>query len=109
MSEVVVVVLSRAKPGRGDDGLAAYSALAATTHDEDGCLAFALHRDPSDAERIVLIERWASREALDAHLTMPHLAEFRASTGDLWAEPATILVLDAVVSGDPAKGLLAGG
>lgn len=109
MSEVVVVVLSRAKPGRTEEGLAAYAALAATTHGEDGCLAFALHRDPADAERIVLIERWVTREALDAHLRMPHLAEFRRASADLWAEPATILVLDPVASGDPAKGLLSGG
>ena len=109
MSEVVVVVLSRARPGRTEDGLAAYSALAATTHGEEGCLAFALHRDPSDVERIVLIERWASRAALDAHLAMPHLSEFRSASADMWAEPATIMVLDPVASGDPAKGLLSGG
>lgn len=108
MSEVVVVVLSRAKPGRAQEGLAAYAELAAATHAEEGCTAFALHRDPADAERIVLVERWASREALDAHLGTPHIAAFRARHGDLWAEPATILVLDPVPSGDPAKGVLSG-
>lgn len=109
MSEVVVVVLSRAKPGRTVEGLAAYSDLAAQTHQEEGCITFALHRDPSDAERIVLVERWASREALDAHLTTDHIARFRAESGDIWAEPATILVLDPVPAGDPGKGVLAGG
>ena len=109
MSEVVVVVLARAKPGRAEEGLAAYSALAAATHAEDGCIAFALHHEPADPERIVLVERWTTRPALDAHLQMPHLAEFRQASADLWAEPAVIMVLDPVASGDPAKGLLSGG
>jgi quinol monooxygenase YgiN len=109
MSEVVVVVLSRAKPGRGEDGLAAFAELAAVTHTEEGCLAFALHRDPADADRVVLVERWTSRQALDEHLTLPHLQAFRRDSADVWAEPATIMVLDPVPSGDPAKGLLSGG
>jgi quinol monooxygenase YgiN len=109
MSEVVVVVLARAKPGCGGQALAAFGELAAVTHTEEGCLLFALHRDPGDAERIVLVERWTSREALDAHLLTPHLLAFRRESADLWAEPTTIMVLDPVASGDPARGLLAGG
>lgn len=109
MSEVVVVVLSRAVPGRVEEGLAAFSKIAAVTHTEEGCLAYALHREPADPDRIVLVERWATREALDAHLESAHLLAFRRDSDDIWAEPATIMVLDPVGSGDPAKGLLRGG
>ena len=109
MSEVVVVVLSRAVPGKVDEGLAAFSEVAVPTHAEEGCLAYALHRDPSDPDRIVLIERWASLEALHEHLEAPHLQAFRRDSADLWAEPAVVMVLDPVAAGDPAKGLLSGG
>jgi len=109
MSEVVVVVLSRAVPGRVEDGLAAFSALAAVTHTEEGCLAYTLHREPADPDRIVLVERWTTREALDEHLATPHLLAFREDSADIWTEPATIMILDPVPSGDPAKGLLSGG
>jgi quinol monooxygenase YgiN len=109
MPEVVVVVLSRAAPGRVEDGLAAFAELAAVTHTEKGCLAFTLHREPADPDRIVLVERWATREALDAHLETPHLLAFRRGSQDIWAEPAAVLVLDPVSAGDPAKGLLSGG
>lgn len=108
MSEVVVVVISRAMPGRGRDGLAAFAQLAAVTHTEEGCLTFALHRDPSDADRVVLVERWSSRAALDEHLTTAHLQDFRRDSAAIWAEPAVIMVLDPVAAGDPAKGMLAG-
>ena len=48
MSEVVVVVVAQAKPGRGEDALAAFQGLAAQTHAEEGCRLFALHRAPED-------------------------------------------------------------
>jgi quinol monooxygenase YgiN len=109
MSEIVMVVVAQAKPGRGEDALAAFQALAVQTHAEDGCRLFALHRAPADPERIVVVERWASRAALDEHLATPHLLEFRESGADLWAVPTQIMVLDAAPCGDPVKGSLAGG
>ena len=108
MSEVVVVVLFQVVPGRLEDGLAALADVAVPTHAEEGCLAYAAHRDPADPDRIVLIERWASRADLDAHLATPHLLAFRESSHDIWAGPATIMVLDPAPAGDPAKGTLAG-
>ncbi|MEZ0284352.1 MAG: putative quinol monooxygenase [Thermoleophilia bacterium] len=108
MAEVVVVVLFRATPGRGADAEAAFTEAVPPTHDEEGCVAFAVHRVAGDADRFVLIERWASREALDAHLAAPHLAAFRERGADIWAEPPQITVMGALPLGDPAKGSLAG-
>ena len=108
MSEVVVVVLCRTTPGRVEDGLAAFAKVAVPTHAEEGCLAYALHREPADPDRIVLVERWASRAALDEHLATPHLQAFRRDSADIWAEPMIISVLAPVASGDTAKGLLSG-
>lgn len=108
MPEIVVVVLSRAVPGRVEEGLEAFAEVAATTHTEEGCVAYALHRSPADPDLIVLVERWASREALDAHLATEHLAAFRRDSHDIWAAPAEIHVLEPVSAGDPAKGLLSG-
>jgi quinol monooxygenase YgiN len=110
MPEVVVVVHFRAQRGRGSDGLAALGELSVATHAEEGCLLFALHTAADDADHIVLIERWASRAALDEHLTKEHLAAFRAGSADIWSGPAEITVLDAAPApaGDPAKASLAG-
>lgn len=35
---------------------------------EPGCLEYVFGADPVDPSRVVLFERWASQEALDAHL-----------------------------------------
>ena len=107
MSEVVVVVLARAKPGRVEEGVAAFGSVAGPTHAEEGCIAFALHRAASDPDLLVLVERWASREALDAHLASEHLARFRTEGADLWAEPFQVVVTTPEPVGDPSKGSLA--
>jgi quinol monooxygenase YgiN len=109
MSEVVVVVIAQAKPGQGDAGLAAFSEVTVPTHAEDGCIAYAVHRSTSDPDQIVLVERWASRAALDEHLATSHLQQFRASSADVWDGPMTIVVTEPHPAGDPAKGTLAGG
>ncbi|MGD9570713.1 MAG: putative quinol monooxygenase [Thermoleophilia bacterium] len=106
MSEVVVVVVAQAKPGQGDAALAAFGEVSVPTHAEEGCIRYALHRSAADPDQIVLVERWASREALDEHLATTHLQEFRASSGDLWAGPMQIIVTTPQPAGDPAKGTL---
>jgi quinol monooxygenase YgiN len=36
---------------------------------EEGCLEYTMSADPLDPGRVLLYERWASQEALDAHLS----------------------------------------
>lgn len=107
MGEVVVVAIMTANEGQRDELEAlAKEIVIPSTHDEEGCITFALHRDVRDPSRLAFIERWASSEALEKHLQQPHLAAFREKAGPLNAQPPTILVLEASVAGDPAKGIL---
>lgn len=108
MSEVTVVVLFAAKPGRGDEAEAAVRQVSGPTHAEEGCRLYAAHRVAADPDRLVLVERWVDREALDAHLAAPHLAAFREASAELWARPPEVLIVEPIVAGDPAKGSLAG-
>ncbi|MEI8002269.1 MAG: putative quinol monooxygenase [Actinomycetes bacterium] len=39
-----------------------------TTRTEAGCLEYVLSADPVDPARVVLLERWESQEAFDAHM-----------------------------------------
>ena len=39
-----------------------------TSRAEEGCLEYTFSADPLDARRVVLLERWESAAALDAHL-----------------------------------------
>jgi quinol monooxygenase YgiN len=43
---------------------------------EPGCLSHAVHRDVEHPYRLVFVERWADREALDAHFRVPASGAF---------------------------------
>ncbi len=108
MSEVVGVVHVRAAAGKVDDVVAAFTTCILKTHEEEGCLAYALHRDASDPDHLVLIERWRSQEDLDAHMTKPYVADLFAVAGTpgmLAAEPQ-LAFLSPLALGTEGKGSL---
>jgi len=101
---VVVVATITPKPEHRDAVIAAMKKTVPLVHDEDGCELYALH---TDDERLVMIERWTSREALKKHGTdSPGLKVFGQEIDGMLAAPTVVLRLDAVPAGDPAKGQL---
>ena len=109
MSEIVVVALFKVKPGHEEEASAALLEAGAQTHDEEGCLAYALHRAADDPTQLALIERWRSQEDLNEHFTKPYIAALGERAGEVLAEPAQVTFLTPLPGGDPAKGTLAGG
>lgn len=108
MSEIVVVAVVTAAEGKSAEAEALIRTIIPPTHAEDGCIAFALHRDLVDPHKLVLIERWASRAALDLHLETEHLAVFRTKMRDVAGAPPQLFVMESLAEGDPGKGSLAG-
>ncbi len=108
MSDVVGVGHVRAAQGRADEVVAALEACLVATHEEEGCLTYALHRDASDPHHLVLIERWRSQADLDAHMTQPHVAELSGvlRAPGLLAAPTDLSFLTPLGLGTPAKGSL---
>ena len=110
MSEIVGVVDVRAAEGRADAVLAAFEACTVQTHEEPGCLLYALHRDNADPHHFVLLERWRSQEDLDAHFATPHvgaLLAFAGEPGNL-AQPPQLTFTTGLGLGAPGKGGLQG-
>ena len=107
MSEIVVVGSFTARPGKEAEGLEAFEALVEPTHAEDGCILYALHRGSDNPARLAFIERWASREALDAHLASPHIQALLERADELFGDSGDITVFEAVPGGEPVKGSLA--
>jgi quinol monooxygenase YgiN len=107
VSEIVVVGSFTAQPGKEEEALELFRGLVAPTHAEDGCILYALHQGVDDSRRMAFVERWASREQLDAHLASPHISEALKRVGELFGDSADIAIYDAVPGGDSAKGSLA--
>jgi quinol monooxygenase YgiN len=107
VSEIVVVGSFTAEPGKEDEALAAFEALVEPTHAEPGCILYALHQGGDDPRRLAFVERWASREELDAHLASPHVAAVLERVEELFGDSADIVVYEAVPGGERTKGALA--
>lgn len=68
-----------------DEFAAAATTLIAATRQEDGCNAYTMTFDLIDPGTVWLQESWQTQEAMDAHLTAPHFAEFMGAVGSLIA------------------------
>jgi quinol monooxygenase YgiN len=106
MSEVVVVGAFTARDGKESEAREAFEALVTPTHGEDGCILYALHRGHDDPRRLAFIERWESKEKLEAHLESDHVKDVLTKVDDLFSS-ADITVYDAVPGGEEKKGSLA--
>jgi quinol monooxygenase YgiN len=107
MPEIVVVGSFTAQEGKETEAVEAFKALMEPTHDEDGCILYALHRGSDDPRRLAFVERWASREALDAHLGSTHIQDILSRAPDLFADGGDIVVYEAVPGGETTKGSIA--
>lgn len=89
-----VLAMITTKPGQRDAVLAAFRANMPAVHAEQGCLEYGPATDTPDAgpmqtpvgpDSFVVIEKWASLEALKAHAAAPHMAAYAAATKEMIA------------------------
>src|SRR3954466_9287711 len=80
-AQIVVTALVKVRPEARDEALAALTAGIETTHGEDGCVAYALHEDTAQEAHFVIVEKRATREALEAHRQAEHLKAMGGAVG----------------------------
>lgn len=73
---LIVVGSAVAAPGRREELVAAARAVAAATRSDRGCVAYSFAADLEDDDRIISLEIWADRAALDEHMRHDHTADF---------------------------------
>lgn len=104
---IVVTALVQVRPDQVDAALPVLETAITATHGEAGCISYALHRDLEDPAHFVIVEKWASPEALAEHGQTPHLKQLFTDLGPLLAAPPTIVRTEPVEIGEPGgKGLL---
>lgn len=101
---VHVIAVITTKPGQRDTVLAHFRANTPAVRAEDGCIEYgaAVDIDHPPAfqtawggDTFVVIEKWASMDALKAHAAAPHMAAYAAKTRDLVANRAIHVMQDA--------------
>jgi quinol monooxygenase YgiN len=104
---VVVVAVITPKPGEEEAVREAILESIPQVHEEPGCELYALHEALHEGTgEFVLVERWASREALATHGQAPALTALGAALAGKVAGPPQVRRLDAVPAGDATKGAL---
>ena len=91
---VHVLAMITAKPGQRDALLEIFQANVPAVRAEDGCIEYGAAVDVDVLGRfqtmlgpdsLIVIEKWASAEALKAHAASPHMVAYAAKTKDLLA------------------------
>ncbi len=86
---VNVLAFITTKPGMRDTILEAFRANMPAVHAEDGCIEYApavdaqglsAHHSALGPDTFVVLEKWASMDALRAHAAAPHMAAYAART-----------------------------
>ena len=62
------IVTIQVAAGKTADFASAFKTLQTTSLREEGCEQYELFQSLDDPDKVVLLERWASREVLDKHM-----------------------------------------
>ena len=100
---VVVVATITPLPGEEAAVRAAILESIPKVHAEPGCELYALHEGTGE---FVMVERWASADALAVHGKAEALRTLGADLAGKVAGPPDVRRLTAVPAGDPDKGTL---
>lgn len=83
-----------ARPEKREELERILAAQVDPTRAEPGCVDYHFHSDANDPCVFVFYENFASREALDAHLKLPHLMPLMSRLDELLARPVEIRHLE---------------
>ncbi len=101
---VIVTAYFYPVPGARDQVIAALQPAIAGVHEEDGCELYAIHDAPDGT--IVMLEKWASVELLDAHGQGEPVRKLGPALEGLLERPVEVTRLVPRPVGDAVKGAL---
>jgi quinol monooxygenase YgiN len=104
VSRITVVSRVLVKEGETEQVLKILRRHIANTHEEEGVLGFALHRDLYDERRFAVIEAYRDVEALERHRQTPSYQRSMAELPALLEEWPDTKLYTPLPEGDPVKG-----
>ena len=92
---IYVVATTQVKPDSRDAFIAGHRKCIAETLKEKGCIAYAGHTTIDDPNTYVVVERWESRDDLNAHGRAPHMKVWREYSAPLKVGQTVIEIISA--------------
>lgn len=90
---IYVVATTQVKPECREAYLKGARDCIAATRQETGCLAYDSHESITEPNLFVVVERWDSRDALNAHGRAAHMKAWREYSAPLKASPTVIEII----------------
>jgi quinol monooxygenase YgiN len=102
---VCVLASFTAKPGKEAEAEKILKSFLAPTHEEAGCVTYALHRRKDKPGTYYFVEKWRSQADLDSHLGSNHIKPALEKFPELF-DVADIGIFEPISAGDHKKGNL---
>jgi quinol monooxygenase YgiN len=90
---IYVVATSQVKPELRDAFIKGAKECIEATRKEKGCISYDSHCSINDPNLFVVVERWESREDLNAHGRAPHMKVWREYSAPLKVSPTVIEII----------------
>lgn len=91
--EISLVIKIEVQEGKRQEQINAFNTLAPIVRAELGCIQYELKAVEDNENQFVLLEKWASMAALDAHDKTAHMIEADSKNHLFRAKPAEVLKL----------------
>jgi quinol monooxygenase YgiN len=88
-----VVATTQVKPESRDAFIKGAKECIDGTRKEKGCIAYESHTSINDPNLFVVVERWETREDLNAHGRAPHMKVWREYSAPLKVSPTVIEII----------------
>lgn len=85
-------------PANHDAAVAVVGPLVEATLAEEGNITYGFWVHPSEPGELRVYEEWADRDALDAHMATPHMAEFLGAMANLGVTGTDIVLHEVTAS-----------
>lgn len=82
MSTIHIVAHIELKAGYREHLMPLFKTLVEESRKEEGNISYDLHENLKSPDKLVMVETWASREAIDRHAGTPHYLNFGKALQD---------------------------
>ena len=90
---IYVIATTEVKPESRDAYIAGHKKCIAETLKEKGCISYEGHTSTQNPNKYVVVERWETRDDINAHGRAPHMKEWRSYSTPLRAAPPVIEII----------------
>ena len=92
---IQVTAVNHVKEGCVEAFLAVAKELVEKTNALDkGCIKYELCKDVNSPLQFVMVEAWADKDSIDAHMQAKHFVELIPKLGELSSKPTDISILE---------------